>query len=130
MAAEPVDGDHQDEADADPADRRERELAEAARPADALADGGGEGDLEGGDGGGVVHQGLALEDGGYPVRQPELAGDRGRRDRVRRRDDRAEDERRRQRQVRDEDVREPADGDGGEEDVPDREEGDGPDVGP
>ncbi len=92
------------------------------RPAHALADRRRQRHPVDGDRGGVVEQRLALEDGHDPVRQAHLAGDRGGRDRVRRRDDRAQHQRRGQRQPGHDRVGDRADGHRREQHVPDRQQ--------
>ncbi|CAM5386804.1 hypothetical protein SGLAM104S_07359 [Streptomyces glaucescens] len=127
--AQPVDRHHQQQSDADAADRREQEVADPLGPGGALADGRGEGHAVGGDRGGVVRQGFALEDGGDPGGQPHPAGDRRGGDRVRRCHDGTQDQRGGRRQPGHDQIGGPADGHGGEEDVAHREQGHRPQLG-
>ena len=115
------------DADRDPADRADDELAARLQQAEAAGDDGRHRELVGDEGGAVVDQALALDDRDDPVRDAQLAADRGRRDGIGGRDDRAEDERRRPVEA------EHVVGDGGDadhrrQDEPDRKQRDRPDV--
>jgi hypothetical protein len=76
----------------------------------------------------VVDEALAFDDRHDATRRTQPPHDRGRRDRVRGRDDRAEHEGRRPGQLRHDCVRDDRDGDHGQQDEPDREHPDRPHI--
>ena len=109
-----------------PAARRKSAVRPAARHPDG---GGGQRGAQGHQGGGVVEQRLALEDGHDPAGQPDPAPDGGGRDRVGRGDDGADGEGDRPGDVGDQRVHHDADAEGGEGDQADAEQQDRAPVG-
>jgi hypothetical protein len=77
---------------------------------------------------GVVDQRLAGQHAQHAAAEPQLAPDRDRADRVRRRDDRAEDQRRAARQARDEELADEPDRERRDDDQPDAEHQDRPEL--
>jgi len=120
LAEDEADG----ESDCDAAGDVEQKAAGGAGEREAAGDDGGDGDPVGDEGGAVVDEALALDEGDQPAREAEPLGDRARGSRVGGRDDGAEHEGGRPGEPGDGGVRDGGDREHRREDQPDRKERD------